>query len=118
MFFELDDVQRRHNPTWWTNNVTAWTRAVDSTPSWNYQRGKAITIQVLQSDLLQGRCSNILVISSIMLPPCFSTTNLLLDSINGELLLRKLAIFNLLEMDSKAECNLEHLLEHFQLVHN
>ena len=118
MFFELDDVQRRHNPTWWTNNVTSWTRAVDSTPSWNYQRGKVSIIQVLLLDLLQGQCSNILVILSITLALCFSTMNLLLDSINGELLLRKLVIFNLSEMDLKAECNLEHSLEHFQLVHN
>jgi len=44
MFFELDDVQRRHNPSWWTNNVTTWTTAVDSTPSWNYQRGTQIYI--------------------------------------------------------------------------
>ncbi len=42
MFFELDDVKRRHNPSWWTNNVTHWTTAVDSTPSWNYQRGKSL----------------------------------------------------------------------------
>lgn len=26
-------------PAWWTNNVTAWTPAIDSTPSWNLQRG-------------------------------------------------------------------------------
>jgi len=44
MFFELDDVQRRHNPSWWTNNVTTWTTAVDSTPSWNFQRGNIIKI--------------------------------------------------------------------------
>ena len=28
-------------PAWWTNNVTAWVPALDSTPSWNYQRGIA-----------------------------------------------------------------------------
>ena len=26
-------------PQWSTNNVTQWTTALDSTPSWNYQRG-------------------------------------------------------------------------------
>ena len=40
MFFELDDIKRRHMPAWSTNNVTQWTPALDSTYSWNYQRGK------------------------------------------------------------------------------
>jgi hypothetical protein len=40
MFFELEDIKHRHNPHWWTNNVTGWHTAVDSTPSWNYQRGE------------------------------------------------------------------------------
>lgn len=39
MFFELDDIRRRRLPTWTLNNVTGWHTAVDSTPSWNYQRG-------------------------------------------------------------------------------
>lgn len=50
MFFELEDVKRRHNPSWWTNNVTHWHTAVDSTPSWNYQRGTAQPTQVSPSD--------------------------------------------------------------------
>lgn len=39
MFFELEDIRRRRLPTWTLNNVTGWHTAVDSTPSWNYQRG-------------------------------------------------------------------------------
>ena len=50
MFFELEDVRRRHNPTWWTNNVTAWVTPPDSTPSWNYQRGNPPTTQDYSSD--------------------------------------------------------------------
>lgn len=29
-------------PAWSNNNVTMWTTALDSTPSWNYQRGVMI----------------------------------------------------------------------------
>lgn len=39
MFFELEDIKRRHMPNWNTDNVTQWTDTYDSTPSWNYQRG-------------------------------------------------------------------------------
>lgn len=39
MFFELEDIKRRHMPAWSTNNVTMWVPALDSTPTWNYQRG-------------------------------------------------------------------------------
>ena len=39
MFFELEDIRRRRMPTWTLNNTTGWHTAVDSTPSWNYQRG-------------------------------------------------------------------------------
>lgn len=47
MFFELEDVKRRHMPMWNTNNVTMWVAAPDSTPSWNLQRG---------SNLYNKRC--------------------------------------------------------------
>lgn len=40
MFFELEDIKRRHMPTWSNNNTTVWVPALDSTPTWNYQRGK------------------------------------------------------------------------------
>lgn len=40
MFFELEDIRRRRMPTFGLNNTTGWHTAVDSTPSWNYQRGK------------------------------------------------------------------------------
>ncbi len=43
MFFELEDVKRRHMPAWSNNNVTMWTPALDSTPTWNYQRGNFLT---------------------------------------------------------------------------
>lgn len=39
MFFELDDVRRRHNPDWHSDNVTSWHKAVDSKGTWNFQRG-------------------------------------------------------------------------------
>lgn len=42
MFFELEDIKRRHMPTWSNNNTTVWVPALDSTPSWNYQRGVMI----------------------------------------------------------------------------
>lgn len=39
MFFELEDIRRRRQPTWGLNNTTGWHTAVDSTVSWNMQRG-------------------------------------------------------------------------------
>lgn len=46
MFFELEDIRRRRLPTWTLNNTTGWHAAVDSTPSWNYQRGNSLYMQV------------------------------------------------------------------------
>ena len=39
MFFELDDIKRRHSTYYDIYNVNGWVRAPDSTLSWNYQRG-------------------------------------------------------------------------------
>jgi hypothetical protein len=39
MFFELEDVRRRRQTTWGLANQSGWHTAVDSTLSWNYQRG-------------------------------------------------------------------------------
>lgn len=39
MFFELDDIKRRHSNYYDIYNVNGWVRAPDSTLSWNYQRG-------------------------------------------------------------------------------
>ena len=39
MFFELWNIQRRHSPYSDLSNTTGWHTAIDSTPSWNYQRG-------------------------------------------------------------------------------
>jgi hypothetical protein len=39
MFFELDDIKRRHMPNWSNNNTTAWSPAIDSNLTWNFQRG-------------------------------------------------------------------------------
>ena len=83
MFFGLDDVQRRHNPTWWTNNVTAWHTAVDSTPSWNYQRGIPLDTQVSSLVSSPAPCSNISTTSSHTPAPCSSTTNLPPTTQNG-----------------------------------
>jgi len=44
MFFELEDIRRRRQPTWGLNNTTGWHTAVDSTVSWNMQRGKLIRL--------------------------------------------------------------------------
>ena len=44
MFFELEDIKRRHSPYFNVTNVGGWTPAVDSTPSWNYQRGIIVSI--------------------------------------------------------------------------
>ena len=46
MFFELEDIQRRHSPYWDLTNVTGWTNATDSTVSWNYQRGLLVGFPV------------------------------------------------------------------------
>ena len=39
MFFEFEDIRKRRQPTWGLNNTTGFHNAVDSTPTWNYQRG-------------------------------------------------------------------------------
>ena len=39
MFFEFEDIRKRRQPTWGLNNTTGFHHAVDSTPTWNYQRG-------------------------------------------------------------------------------
>jgi hypothetical protein len=44
MFFELDDIKRRHMPQWFVHNVTAWTPSLDSSYTWNYQRGNIIKL--------------------------------------------------------------------------
>lgn len=46
MFFEFEDIRKRRMPSWGLHNTTGWHTAVDSTPSWNYQRGISISIQV------------------------------------------------------------------------
>jgi solute carrier family 25 oxoglutarate transporter 11 len=39
MFFELDDIKRRHSNYYDIYNVNGWVRTPDSTLSWNLQRG-------------------------------------------------------------------------------
>lgn len=39
MFFELDDIKRRHSLYWDVYNVGGWVTAPDSYFSWNYERG-------------------------------------------------------------------------------
>lgn len=39
MFFELDDIQRRHSAYWDVYNAFSYTPTPDNTYSWNYQRG-------------------------------------------------------------------------------
>lgn len=34
MFFELEDIKRRHSPYWDCHNVHSWVRTPDSTHSW------------------------------------------------------------------------------------
>jgi hypothetical protein len=46
MFFELDDIKRRHMPNWSINNTTAWSPAMDSNLTWNFQRGIIVIIKV------------------------------------------------------------------------
>jgi len=105
MFFELDDVQRRHNPTWWTNNVTAWHTAVDSTPSWNFQRGNPTNIQVSPSDSSQEPCNNTLITSSTIHEQCYSTTSHPQITPNGLASSNIPEISSPLGRDSRAECS-------------
>lgn len=42
MFFELEDIKRRHSLYWDIYNVEGWVTPPDSTLSWNFTRG-AIT---------------------------------------------------------------------------
>ena len=46
MFFELEDIQRRHSPYWDLTNVTGWTNALDATPGWSYERGLMVGLPV------------------------------------------------------------------------
>lgn len=39
MFFELDDIKRRHSAYWDVYNAFSYTPAPDNHYSWNYQRG-------------------------------------------------------------------------------
>jgi len=39
MFFELDDIKRRHSPYFDVYNVFSWITTPESQLSWNYQRG-------------------------------------------------------------------------------
>lgn len=39
MFYELEDIQRRHNLYWDIYNVQGWVQAADFSHTWNYQRG-------------------------------------------------------------------------------
>jgi len=39
MFFELDDIKRRHTLYWDIYNVESWVESPENTMSWNYQRG-------------------------------------------------------------------------------
>jgi hypothetical protein len=34
MFFELEDIKRRHSPYWDCHNVHSWVRTPDATTSW------------------------------------------------------------------------------------
>jgi len=42
MFFELEDIKRRHSPYWDAHNVHSWVRTPDSTHSWMIERGVII----------------------------------------------------------------------------
>jgi len=39
MFFELDDIKRRHSLYWDIYNTQGFAQTPDSTNSWNYKRG-------------------------------------------------------------------------------
>ena len=39
MFFELEDISRRHSPYFYQSNAGGWHTADDSTPSNNFKRG-------------------------------------------------------------------------------
>lgn len=36
MFFELEDIKRRHSHYWDLYNVGGWVRPADNSASWNY----------------------------------------------------------------------------------
>lgn len=44
MYFELDDIQRRHSLYFDSHNIGGWVKAPDSTFSWNYERGAIIGV--------------------------------------------------------------------------
>lgn len=44
MFFELEDIKRRHSPYWDCHNVHSWVRTPDATTSWMLERGVMIGV--------------------------------------------------------------------------
>lgn len=44
MFFELDDIKRRHSLYYDIYNVGGWVRTPDASASWNYQRGAIVGV--------------------------------------------------------------------------
>ena len=70
MYFELDDIRRRHNLYWDTGNTGGWVRAPDVSISWNYERGAIIGVSaMLINETLKTYSNSVLAILNKYEPP-------------------------------------------------